>query len=153
NNEGDPLVLRFKMDAVCSISAPNAVGKSSIFEAVTFALRGSIPKLDGLAASEDGASYYVNRFHSAGVGSVTLTLVPEGGGAAVPLTVRRAADGSRTGAGPAAVDAEALLQQLDREFVLLDHKTFQSFIDDKDLDRGRSFSGLLGLKRYSELRQ
>jgi hypothetical protein len=34
----------------------------------------------------------------------------------------------------------------------LDHKTFQSFIDDKDLDRGRSFSGLLGLKRYSELR-
>jgi hypothetical protein len=153
NNEGDPLVLRFKMDAVCSISAPNAVGKSSIFEAVAFALRGSIPKLDGLAASEDGASYYVNRFHSAGVGSVTLTLVPEGGGAAVPITVRRAANGSRTVSGPAGTDAESLLQQLDREFVLLDHKTFQSFIDDKDLDRGRSFSGLLGLKRYSELRQ
>jgi AAA domain len=153
NNEGDPLALHFKVDSVSSISAPNGVGKSSIFDAVSFALRGSIPKLDGLAASEDGGSYYINRFHSAGVGSVTLTLVPEGGGTAVPITVRRAANGSRTVSGPAGVDAEALLQQLDREFVLLDHKTFQSFIDDKDLDRGRSFAGLLGLKRYSELRQ
>jgi DNA repair exonuclease SbcCD ATPase subunit len=153
NNEGDPLSLRFKLDSVNSISAPNGVGKSSIFEAVCFALRGSIPKLDGLAASEEGQSYYVNRFHSAGAGSVTLILVPEGGGTALPITVRRNPNGTRTVSGPAGVNAEAVLEQLDREFVLLDNKTFQSFIDDKDLDRGRSFSGLLGLKRYSELRQ
>jgi hypothetical protein len=42
---------------------------------------------------------------------------------------------------------------LDRDFVLLDHKTLQSFIDDKALDRGRAFSGLLGLAKYSTLRQ
>ena len=153
NNEGDPLNLRFKVDAVNSISAPNSVGKSSIFDAVSFAVRGSIPKLDGLPESEDGATYYVNRFHSAGVGSVTLTLVPDGGGTAVPITVSCGADGSRTVSGPAGVDAEALLGQLDREFVLLDHRTFQSFIEEKDLERGRSFAGLLGLKRYSEFRQ
>ncbi len=32
NNDGDPLLLKFKADAVNSIHAPNGVGKSSIFE-------------------------------------------------------------------------------------------------------------------------
>jgi len=32
NNDGDPLVLKFKSDAVNSVHAPNGVGKSSIFE-------------------------------------------------------------------------------------------------------------------------
>src|SRR5207244_2623403 len=62
-----------------------------------------------------------------------------------------AASGPRTVSGPP--NAEALLRDLDREFVLLDNKTFQSFIDTKDLERGRSFSGLLGLKKYSDARQ
>ena len=75
-----------------------------------------------------------------------ITLVPDGGGHPVVITARREADGSRTVAGPP--NAIRLLAQLNREFVLLDHGTFQSFIDDKDLDRGRSFAGLLGLKQY-----
>lgn len=153
NNEGDPLSLRFKPNSVCSISAPNGVGKSSIFDAVSFAVRATIPKLDELPASEGAANYYVNRFHSAGVGSVKLTLVPDGGGASVTITVRKQADGTRTVSAPAGTDAEAIFRSLDREFILLDHQTFQSFINDKALDRGRSFSGLLGLKRYSDLRQ
>lgn len=52
NNEGDPLVLNFTHDAVNSVSAPNGVGKSSIFDALTYALRKRIPKLDELPASE-----------------------------------------------------------------------------------------------------
>ena len=151
NNEGAPLMLRLKSDCVTSISAQNGVGKSSIFDAINFAIRGVIPKLDGLPASENGRSYYVNRFHSVGAGHVTLTLIPEGGGDPVAIRVDCAADGTRTVSGPP--NAEALLRDLDREFVLLDNKTFQSFIDTKDLDRGRSFAGLLGLKKYSDLRQ
>ena len=38
NNDGDPLALRFRSDAVKSIDAPNGVGKSSIFEAMHFAI-------------------------------------------------------------------------------------------------------------------
>lgn len=153
NNQDDPLVLNFKPDCVTSISAQNGVGKSSIFDAVSFAVRGAIPKLDGLPASEYGGTYYVNRFHTVGQGHVTLTLVPEGGGDAVSIRVDCGADGSRTVSGPPEINAEAILRHLDRDFILLDNKTFQSFIDNKDLDRGRSFAGLLGLKRYSELRQ
>jgi DNA repair exonuclease SbcCD ATPase subunit len=56
NNEGDPLVLNFAHDAVNSVSAPNGVGKSSIFDALTYALRKKISKLDDLPATENGGS-------------------------------------------------------------------------------------------------
>jgi hypothetical protein len=71
----------------------------------------------------------------------------------VPVVVTRDNLGRRRVSAPAGVDGEALLSSLDRDFVLLDHRSLQSFIDDKALDRGRSFAGLLGLARYSDLRQ
>lgn len=153
NNEGAPLALKFKPDCVNSISAPNGVGKSSIYDALSFAIRGKIPKLDRLLQAERPQDYYLNRFHPDDVGTVKLTLRPENGGDAVPLTITRTAAGVRNVVGPAGVDAEAILADLDREFVLLDAYAFHSFIDDKALDRGRAFSGLLGLARYSTLRQ
>lgn len=153
NNEGDPLVLKLNKDAVNSITAPNGVGKSSIYDALTFALQGAIRKLDDLPAAESGSSYYNNLFHSQGIGKITLVLSPAAGGHSVTVTVTRDNLGNRTVAGPAGLDAEALLAELNREFVLLDHKTLQTFIDDKALDRGRSFSGLLGLAQFSTLRQ
>lgn len=80
NNEGGPLVLKFQPDQVNSISAPNGVGKTSIFEAVVYAITGRIAKLDDLPATEKGASYYLNRFHSGGVGRIALTLLQEPAG-------------------------------------------------------------------------
>jgi hypothetical protein len=153
NNEGDPLVLSFAHDAVNSVSAPNGVGKSSIFDALTYALRKKIPKLDDLPATESGGSYYLNRFHSRNVGTIRLTLRPDGRGTPVTLTITRNAVGMRKVTAPKNVDGEKLLESLNRDFVLLDHKTLQSFIDDKALDRGRAFAGLLGLAAYSTLRQ
>ncbi|MGJ5180816.1 AAA family ATPase [Bradyrhizobium oligotrophicum] len=153
NNEGDPLVLQFSHDAVNSVSAPNGVGKSSIFDALTYALRKKIPKLDDLPASENGSAYYLNCFHSQKKGTVKLTVRPDGAGASIPLEITRDAAGTRKVTAPAGIDGEALLESLNRDFVLLDHKTLQSFIDDKALDRGRAFAGLLGLAAYSELRQ
>ena len=67
------------------------------------------------------------------------------GGKAISITVTRSAAGARTVKGSPGFDANALLAELNREFVLLDGRTFQEFIDVKALDRGRSFSGLLGL--------
>ena len=57
NNDGDPLVLRFRPDAVNSIHAPNGVGKSSIFEALHFAVHGTVPRLENLQGAEQGPSY------------------------------------------------------------------------------------------------
>ncbi|WP_407114714.1 ATP-binding protein [Bradyrhizobium sp. LMG 9283] len=54
-----------------SISAPNGVGKTSIFDAVVYAITGRIPKLDELPVAEKGSSYYLNRFHAGGVGTIT----------------------------------------------------------------------------------
>lgn len=153
NNEGAPLVLKLKPDCVNSISAPNGVGKTSIFDAIVYAITGRIPKLEDLPAAEKGPSYYLNRFHSGGVGTVALTLEPAAGGAEVTITVQRDAAGARTVSASNGADGDAILADINREFVLLDGKTFQDFIDFSPQKRGRSFAGLLGLKRYSALRQ
>src|SRR5450432_3322839 len=76
NNAGAPLELKFHPDKLNSVFAPNGVGKSSIFEAVTYVLTGAIPKLDALPAAERSASYYLNCFHPAHMGTVSLTLRP-----------------------------------------------------------------------------
>ena len=153
NNEGGPLKLKFKVDGVNSISAPNAVGKSSIYDALTFALTGKIPKLDRLLQSEHPEDYYLNKFHPQRIGTVKLMLRPDNGGGAVSVTVTRTSTGQRNVVGSPGIDPNAILAELNREFVLLDAATFRSFIDDKSLDRGRAFSGLLGLQKYSVLRQ
>lgn len=153
NNASAPLELKFHPDKVNSVFAPNGVGKSSIFEAVTYVLTGAIPKLEALPAAEHGASYYLNCFHPVGLGTVSLTLRPAAGGASLTVTVTRDQRGGRTVATSDGCDGNALLAELNREFVLLDAKTFQSFIDETPLNRGRSFSGLLGLGSYSALRQ
>jgi DNA repair exonuclease SbcCD ATPase subunit len=153
NNEGDPLLLDFATDAVNSVSAPNGVGKSSIFDALAFAIRGKIAKLEDLPAAESGQDYYVNRFHSSGEGTISLTLKPTTPGPSISISVKRDSSGHRVVTSPPGVDGETMLASLDRDFILLDHKTLQSFIDYKALDRGRSFAGLLGLAKYSTLRQ
>ena len=89
NNEGAPLKVKLKPDKVNSISAPNGVGKTSIFDAVLYAITGSIPKLDDLPAAERGQSYYLNQFHTGNSGHIHLTLQPENGDAAFVLSVER----------------------------------------------------------------
>jgi len=153
NNEGDPLEIKFKLDKINSVFAQNGVGKTSIFDALAYALSGRIDRLDELPAAENGKSYYLNKFHRGRTGTIVLTLVPDSGGADLVVTIVHRADGSRTVTVSDGRDGEALLAELNREFVLLDAKTFQKFIDDKPLNRGRSFAGLLGLGSYSTLRQ
>ncbi|HKX79702.1 MAG TPA: AAA family ATPase [Novosphingobium sp.] len=153
NNEGDPLQIKFRPDRINSVFAQNGIGKTSIFDALTYALTGRIARLDGLPASEKADGYYLNRFHGGSKGTIALTLSPEGGGTDIVITVERDGNGTRTVTASDGSDGSALLAQLNREFVLLDAKTFQRFVDHKPLERGRSFAGLLGLGPYSTLRQ
>jgi hypothetical protein len=153
NNQGKPLELKFHVDKVNSISAVNGVGKSSVYDAVRYAICGAVPWLEELPASERGTDYYLNKFNTSGTATITLKLIAEPSGQQVAITVKRDAQGNRTVSSAPGVDAESILQSLNREFVLLDGHTFQSFISAKPLDRGRTFSGLLGLAQYSSMRQ
>lgn len=153
NNEGDPLVLRFGIDAVNSVSATNGVGKSSIFDALTFAIRGTLPKLEALPASERGSEYYVNRFHTQKKSRIALKLRHTSGTPSITIEVHRSSAVQRKVTGSPGIDPNAVLRELHRDFVLLDHNALRSFIETGPLERGRSFAGLLGLSRYSHLRQ
>jgi len=154
NNEGDPLKLRFNTQAVNSIFAGNAFGKSSVFEALHFAISGTVPKLGRLDSSERGDDYYVNCFHTRGVGTIGITLQPSDGSNDIDVQVSRTSAGVTTRtASIAGVDPTALLESLRGEAVFLDYTTFVQFIEESPLKRGRSFSSLIGLAELSEVRQ
>lgn len=154
NNDGDPLVLKFKHDAVNSVHAPNGVGKSSIFEALHFALHGTVPRLEGMQDAEHGASYIVNKFHPAQQATVALVFKSDDGTPDVSITVTRTATGGRVVTSPSGhADPVSFLADLCEDFVLVDYPRFASLVDCSALERGRSFASLVGMSRYSQLRQ
>lgn len=154
NNENDPLDIRFRPDVVNSVFAVNGIGKSSIFEALCYAIHGAIPKLQLLQAQERPQDYYCNRFHSKNAASILLEFQPDDGAALVSIQVDRDAAGNRTVASPSGhSDPDEFLASLKEQFALLDYRTFARFIEESPLDRGRMFSALLGLAEYSDCRQ
>lgn len=155
NNEGTPLVLKFRPDAVNSVFAQNGTGKSSLYEALHYAIRKSVPTLAPMQVGESPDRYVNNLFHSAGTATVSLELTPDdGSGLPIEVTVTRDAAGNRAvTATPDVSDPEELLASLDQDFTLLDHRTFHEFIETSALERGRSFAPLLGLSKYSQLRR
>jgi len=154
NNEGNPLILKFKKDAVNSVFATNGLGKSSIYDALSFTIKGCIPKIDNLPDADRGEDYYCNRFHSTGMAKIQITFTPDDNSDDVIIQVLRTQEGIRTIASPSGhPDPESFLSSVNNEFILLDHYTFMQFVEDSPLNRGRAFSALLGLSKISEFRQ
>lgn len=154
NNDGDPLVLKFKHDAVNSIHAPNGVGKSSIFEALHFALHGTVPRLEEMQDAEQGGSYIINKFHPAQQATVALVFKSDDGTPDVSITVTRTSAVGRVVTSPSGhADPNSFLAALCEDFVLVDYLRFSSLVDCSALERGRSFASLVGMSRYSQLRQ
>jgi hypothetical protein len=153
NNAGDPLTIKLLPNAVNSIHAPNGVGKTSIFEAIHYAIFGEVPRLIGLQAAEQPETYINNRFHH-GDATVAITFAADDGAPNVKIMVRRTAAGVRSASSPTGhADPEGFLRSLREDFVLVDYRKFSHFIDDTALVRGRSFAALVGLSRYSSLRR
>lgn len=154
NNENDPLDISFRPDAVNSVFAVNGIGKSSIFEALCYAIHGSVPKLQLLQAQERPQDYYCNRFHSKSIASILLEFQPDDGADPISIQIHRDAGGNRTVTSPSGhPDPEGFLATLKAAFALLDYGTFARFIEESPLERGRTFSALLGLAEYSDCRQ
>jgi hypothetical protein len=154
NNEGDPLVIKFKPDAVNSIHAHNGVGKTSIFEAIHYAIFNTVPRLARLQGAEHPETYVVNRFHPNGEAVVSLWFEADDGSGSVQVAVKRDAAANRTVTSPSGhSDPERFLQSLREDFVLVDYTKFAGFVDASALERGRSFASRVGLSSYSQLRQ
>jgi hypothetical protein len=154
NNANRPLELKFKTNAVNSVFAANALGKSSVFEALTYAIKGGIPKLDELPAADRSSDYYCNLFHCDRKSRIELTFRPDDSSPDVVISVERDHDGTRIVNSPSGhTDPGGFLEKLGSELLFLDHNTFQKFIEDTPLKRGRSFSTLLGSSLLSEYRQ
>ncbi|KAB2764295.1 ATP-binding protein [Brucella anthropi] len=153
NNEGKPLELKFKSDKVNSVSAVNGVGKTSVYDAIRYAISGRLPWLEELPPGDRDGEYYLNRFHPAQTATIKLSLREMMTNQSCEIDVKRDSSGTRTVSASGTWDGNAILESLNREFVLLDGPTFQNFIAAKPQARGRTFAGLLGLSDYSRIRQ
>ena len=154
NNDGDPLVIKFKPGTVNSIHAHNGVGKTSIFEAIHFAIYGTIPRLTTLQRAEHPEEYVVNCFHPAGEAVIDLQFEADDSSAPIDISVKRDSAGTRTVTSPSGhADPEGFLRSLREDFVLVDYSRFSKFVDASALERGRSFASLVGLSGYSTFRQ
>jgi DNA repair exonuclease SbcCD ATPase subunit len=154
NNEGSPLVLSFKRDEVNSIFATNGSGKSSLYEALQYAFFGKVPRLEEMQASEKPDSYIGNMFHGTKMSTIEVTLSPDDGATDTVIIITRSASGVRQVSSPTGhPEPEALLSSLGQDFALLDYGNFTRFIADTALERGRSFSSLLGLSDYASYRR
>lgn len=154
NNQNSPLILEFKSDSVNSIFAGNGIGKSSLFEALHYAVYGTVTKLEKLNEEENAGDYYCNRFHTGGAAKIELTFSPDDGSDDVEIHVQRTIAGARTVSSPSGhSDPDKFLMELQSDLRFLDHKGFMDFIEDSPLSRGRTFSGLIGLSKISNFRQ
>lgn len=154
NNENDPLDIKFAPNSVNSVFAANGIGKSSIFEALCYAIHDTIPKLTLLQQQERPQDYYCNRFHSKGAASILVEFQPDDGTDPVSIRIVSDASGNRTVTSPSGhADPEGYLATLREAFVLLDYRMFSRFIEESPLNRGRTFSALVGLGEYSNCRQ
>jgi DNA repair exonuclease SbcCD ATPase subunit len=153
NNGGEPLNIRLQPSTVNSIHAPNGVGKTSIFEAIHYAIFDTVPVLSQLQEAEHPETYINNRFHL-GPAIIALTFSADDGSGDIQVTVRRTAVGIRSATSATGhPDPEGFLRSLREDFVLVDYRKFARFIDNTALVRGRSFASLVGLSRYSTLRR
>src|SRR3546814_913706 len=149
-----PYTTLFRAETVNSVFAVNGIGKSSIFEAIYYSIFGTITKLDVLQAQERPQDYFCNRFHTQKSATIALEFQPDDGGAPVTIRLQRNAAGNRTVSSPSGhPDPEGFLTTLREAFALLDYRNFARFIEDSPLERGRTFSALLGLSAYSDRRQ
>ncbi len=154
-NEGQPLEVKFRSDAVNSIFAANGLGKSSLFEGIVYAITGTVPKLDRMLAAESAKEYYCNKFHTKRRAEIVLTFAADDGlSPDVVINVTRNASGARSVTSPSGYsNPNELLATLADETVLLDHQTFARFLLDTPLERGKVFSSLLGLSKLADVRQ
>ncbi len=154
NNEGDPLSIKFKPECVNSVYAQNGIGKTSIYEAICYAIFGGLPKLDALQRQEQPEIYYINRFHSQQTGTITLEFSSDDATPTVEITVTRNNSGQRVvSSSTGHTDPPGFLNSLAADFTLIDYSTFSDFINAKPLERGRAFSSLIGLTRFASIRQ
>src|SRR5690349_906663 len=128
NNENNPLELNFKPDHINSVFASNAQGKSSIFDALSYAIKGHIPRLTQLQRAEKAEDYYNNQFHSTKTATIGLLFEASDGSPDVSIEIKRQADGMKTISSPSGnPNPQTFLERLSSEFCLLDYKTFLHF--------------------------
>jgi hypothetical protein len=118
-----------------------------------YAIRGKVPKLSRLEATERAEDYYCNQFHG-GNATIELAFSSDDGTPDVLVKVVRDRSGGRSVSSPSGYpDPESFLRSLNEDHILLDYTAFATFMEDSALDRGRSLSSLLGMAHLSRVRQ
>ncbi len=147
NNKNDPLKLDFKVNGITSIFSPNGMGKSSIFDALSFCLNDELKCLKPLVHENKDYKSIQNIFHS-GDGLITIVLQDEKKN---ENTIKFKIDnnGKKEIISPNKTDIEAIIENIKDIHNFLDYNAFADIIYSNQEDAGKTFLKLIGYESFS----
>ncbi|MGV8155257.1 MAG: hypothetical protein ACLKAO_13315 [Alkaliphilus sp.] len=150
NNENSPLELDFNTKGITSIFAPNGIGKSSIFDALSFCLNDELKCLKPLTHENSDYKSIQNIFHS-GDGKIIITLEDDSGNIN-PIEFKINSNG-----GKELISTQphlpALLTEIKDIHNFLDYNAFTDIIYSNQENAGKIFLKLIGYESFSELQE
>jgi DNA repair exonuclease SbcCD ATPase subunit len=150
NNENNPLQLDFNTKGITSIFAPNGIGKSSIFDVLSFCLNGDLKCLEPLKHDNKDYKSIQNIFHS-GDGKIIITIEDDSGNLnLVEFKIDNNGDKELISTNP---DLPSILENIKDIHNFLDYNAFANIIYSNQEDAGKLFLRLIGYESFSELQE
>ncbi len=149
NNENDPLILDFKMNGITSIFATNGIGKSSIFDALSYCLNDELKCLKPLQHENQDKTSIQNIFHS-GDGKIDIVLC-DNNGAENTINIKIDNQGGKEVVSSNKLVIEAIIEDIKDIHNFLDYNAFADIIYSNPKDAGKIFLKLIGYEEFSEI--
>lgn len=150
NNENNPLEIDFNTKGITSIFAPNGIGKSSIFDALSYCLNDELKCLKPLTHENSDYKSIRNIFHG-GDGKIIINLEDNNGNLnTVEFKINNNGDKELISTEP---HLPALLEGIKDIHNFLDYNAFADIIYSNQEDAGKIFLKLIGYESFSELQE
>jgi len=150
NNENNPLQLDFNIKGITSIFSPNGMGKSSIFDALSFCLNDELKCLSPLAHENSDYRSIQNIFHN-GDGIINIILQDEDGNE--NLIEFKINDSGSKELVSTHTTIKTLLENIKDIHNFLDYNAFADIIYSNQENTGKIFLKLIGYESFSEIQE
>jgi len=146
NNDNNPLVIPFKNKGVTSIFSENGMGKSSIYEALSYCINNNLPKFDELHREIRDDRTKKNLFHS-NKGKITIIFIDDSN-TETKIEFEINDKGDRNIISSTVTNPQLFLDSISGDQNFLDYNTFIQILLKSPEETGKLFSDLVGFSEF-----